>query len=134
MRTNSAKKAVDTPKNKGGRPPKQIDLDQVKQLAALQCTDWEICSVLGISQDTFARRKADPEFAQMMEQGKAMGKLSLRRAHFKLAQTNPAVHIFACKNWLGMSDKVDVVGEDVGDKARQLLDAVKAMIDTETDK
>lgn len=112
MRTNSAKKAVDTPKNKGGRPPKQIDLNQVKQLAALQCTDSEICSVLGVSQDTFARRKADPEFAQAIVDGKEMGKVSLRRMQWNMAKGNATLLIWLGKNYLNQRDSFDDESRD----------------------
>ena len=129
---NKLEKQSERPKNLGGRPFKEIDMAQVKSLASLHCTDAEMCAVLGISTDTLARRKLDPEFMAVIENGRAMGKLSLRRAHFKLAQTNPAVHIFACKNWLGMSDKPEEDGPVPMDKARRIkeaLDAIDGAID-----
>lgn len=112
MRSNSEKKASETPRNKVGRPPKQIDLNQVKQLAALQCTDVEICSVLGVSVDTFARRKADPDFAEAISAGKEMGKVSLRRMQWNLAKGNAALLIFLGKNYLSQRDKPEDEGGD----------------------
>jgi hypothetical protein len=119
--------------DKGGRPPKEINLDQLKQLAAIQCTDEEICAVLGISPDTLARRKEDPEFAEIIDQGKLMGKVSLRRAHFKLAQSNPAVHIFACKNLLKMTDRLEDTGPIPQDQARRIKEALDAIDNAVTD-
>lgn len=112
MRTIPTKKAEDATKNKGGRPPKQIDLNQVKQLAALQCTDSEIRSVLGVSKDTFIRRKADPEFAQAIADGKEMGKVSLRRMQWNLAKNSTAMLIFMGKNYLNQRDKPEDEGGD----------------------
>jgi hypothetical protein len=34
-------------KNKGGRPKKEINLEQLEALAMIQCTDEEIAAVLG---------------------------------------------------------------------------------------
>jgi hypothetical protein len=129
MRTTSGKKGYVKRENPPGRPPKEIDLVQLKKLAEIQCTEPEMCLILGISQDTMARRKADPEFAAILERGRAMGKMSLRRAHFKLAMSNPAVHIFACKNLLGMTDKPDDGGPIPQDQARRIKQALDAIDD-----
>jgi hypothetical protein len=110
-----------------GRPPKDIDLKQLEDLASIQCTETEMCLILGISQDTMTRRKADPEFALIIERGRARGKMSLRRTHFQLAQTNPAVHIFACKNLLGMTDKPEEAGPIPLDQARRIKAALDAI-------
>ena len=40
-----------------GRKPVNIDLEQVEKLAAIQCTEAEIASVLGVSVRTIERRK-----------------------------------------------------------------------------
>jgi hypothetical protein len=128
MRSDSDKNPLDeNGKPIRGRPPKEIDIKQLENLAAIQCTEPEMCLILGISQDTMARRKADPEFAEILTRGRAMGKLSLRRAHFKLAMSNPAVHIFACKNLLGMSDKPDDGGPIPMDQARRIKEALDAI-------
>jgi hypothetical protein len=127
MRSDEDKKPFDRRHNNPGRPPKEIDLKQLENLAAIQCTEPEMCLILGISQDTMARRKADPEFAEILTRGRAMGKLSLRRAHFQLAMSNPAVHIFACKNLLGMSDRPDDGGPIPMDQARRIKEALDAI-------
>lgn len=127
MRTKKIKSLEDGQKDKGGRPPIEIDMKLLKELASIQCTEAEMCAILGVSQDTFARRKADPEFAQILENGRLHGKVSLRRAHFRLAMTNPAVHIFACKNLLGMTDKPDESGPIPQDQARRIKEALDAM-------
>ena len=109
--TNKAAKPADTPKRGRGRPPKELDIDLVKKLAEIQCTDQEIAAVCGVSIDTIARRKANPEFAQALEDGKLIGKQSLRRIQWNLAQTNASMAIFMGKNYLGQTDKTEQVIE-----------------------
>src|SRR5271155_2875997 len=88
-----------------GRKPVNIDLEQVEKLAAIQCTESEIASVLGVSERTIERRKHQPDFAEAMARGKAKGRMSLRRSLWALAQKgNPAGNIFLAKNLLGYKD------------------------------
>lgn len=64
---------------RSGRKPMKIDLEQVEKLCGLQCTDEELASFFGVSVSTTERRKNNPAFAAAMAQGKAKGRLSLRR-------------------------------------------------------
>jgi hypothetical protein len=96
---------------KGGKRPKagrkrvNIDLDQVEKLAAIQCTEAEIASVLGVSERTIERRKHQPDFAEAIARGKARGRVSLRRNLWTLANKGqPAANIFLAKNLLGYKD------------------------------
>ena len=88
-----------------GRKKVNINLEDVEKLAALQCTEAEIASFLGVSLRTIERRKSQPAFAEAMEKGKARGRVSLRRSLWALAQKgNPAANIFLAKNLLGYKD------------------------------
>ena len=90
-----------------GRKPVNIDLEQVEKLAAIQCTEAEIASVLGVSIRTIERRKQQPDFAEAMERGKARGRVSLRRNLWSLANKGqPAANIFLAKNLLGYRDYI----------------------------
>jgi hypothetical protein len=90
---------------RAGRKPVHIDLEQVEKLAAIQCTEAEIASVIGVSERTIERRKQQPDFAEAMARGKARGRVSLRRSLWALAQKgNPAGNIFLAKNLLGYKD------------------------------
>jgi len=92
---------------RAGRKPVNIDLEQVEKLAAIQCTEAEIASVLGVSVRTIERRKQHSDFAEAMERGKARGRVSLRRNLWSLANKGqPAANIFLAKNILGMKDYV----------------------------
>lgn len=88
-----------------GRKAVHIDLEQVEKLAAIQCTEVEIASVLGVSVRTIERRKQQADFAEAMERGKARGRVSLRRNLYSLANKGqPAANIFLAKNILGYKD------------------------------
>jgi hypothetical protein len=100
-----------------GRKPVNIDLEQVEKLAAIQCTEAEIASVLGVSERTIERRKQQPDFAEAMARGKARGRVSLRRNLWSLANKGqPAANIFLAKNLLGYKDYVanELSGPDGG--------------------
>lgn len=84
-----------------GRPKLQLDEDQLRKLAELQCNLTEIAYVMGCSKDTLRKNYQD-----VIDQGYAMGKVKLRRAMFRNATelNHAAVQIFLAKNLLGMSD------------------------------
>ena len=102
------------PKRKVGRPQKELDLGQIKQLAAIQCTEEEIAAVMEVGLNTIRRRKAsDPAFAEAMEAGKAHGRVSIRRQQYKVAMNgNVAMLIWLGKQVLGQRDKFDDVMAD----------------------
>lgn len=102
-------------KNKGGRPVLEVDWDLAERMAAIHCTDAEIAAVVGISLETFKRRKLDPEIADRLERARANGKASLRRIQWKLAESgNAALAIWLGKNLLGQREpeRFDAAGED----------------------
>lgn len=99
------------------RPRKEIDKIDFESLLAIQCTQEEIKAFIEaktgetISIDTIERwckRTYNKSFAEISDEKRAIGKIGLRRAGFALAKKNPAVHIFYCKNYLGMTDKQEV--------------------------
>jgi hypothetical protein len=97
-------------KNKGGRPRAEINIEQVKTLAGLNCTEQEIAAVLGITHRTWIRhKKQDPELEEMVEQGKLTGNASLRRTQWQTAMDgNVTMQIWLGKNRLGQSDKQQI--------------------------
>ena len=97
-------------KNKGGRPAKEIDKNIFEKLCAIQCTKEEICSVLDISQSTLLRwcKTTYKEcFETIYKKKSEIGKSSLRRMQFKLAEKYPAMAIFLGKQYLGQRDVVE---------------------------
>jgi len=85
------------------RPRKQIDPDQVRRLAMINCTMVEIAAVVGCSVDTIERR-----FADVVKEGHEQGKSSLKRMMWESCQKgNVSMMIFLSKQMLGYSDKVE---------------------------
>jgi len=90
------------------RPEARIDLGELEKLCGMQCTDEEIAAFFGVSTRTIERRRLVRKFNEAMEQGKAKGRVSVRRALFKLANAgNVAAAIFLSKNLLGYKDVVN---------------------------
>ena len=94
-----------------GRPKKQIDQKTFEGLCGIQCTQSEICDFFDITDKTlnsWCKRTYGESFSEVFNKKRNKGKISLRRAGFELAKKNPSVHIFYCKNFLGMSDKQEI--------------------------
>jgi hypothetical protein len=90
------------------RPEAKIDLAELEKLAGMQCTNEEIAAFFGISTRTIVRRCRTEKFRDIIEQGRAKGRVSVRRALFKLANAgNVAAAIFLSKNLLGYKDVVN---------------------------
>src|SRR5215471_13030973 len=90
------------------RPEAKIDVAELEKLAGMQCTNEEIGAFFGVSSRTIERRCRNPKFREAIEQGRAKGRVSVRRALFKLANAgNVAAAIFLSKNLLGYRDVVN---------------------------
>ena len=104
-------KQVDTPR-KMGSPRKPIDKTEFEKLCALQCTLEEVCGWFGITDvtlNTWCKENYEGRtFSEVFAEKRVAGKISLRRNMFQLASKNATMAIFLAKNWLGMSDNVEV--------------------------
>jgi hypothetical protein len=90
------------------RPEAKIDLAELEKLAGMQCTNDEIAAFFGVSTRTIERRCRAQSFRDAIDQGRAKGRVSVRRALFKLANAgNVAAAIFLSKNLLGYKDVVN---------------------------
>jgi hypothetical protein len=82
------------------RPKKDIDIEQVRKLAAIQCSYAEMASVLGCNESTLTRR-----FAQVIKEGRDQGRMSLKRKQYEVAMGgNTSMLIWLGKNVLGQRD------------------------------
>lgn len=92
-----------------GRPRIEVNWEDVDKLCAIQCTEEEIAQFLRISVDTLALRCQEDHgmnFPEYFAQKRGVGKVSLRRSQWKLAQEgNPTMNIWLGKQYLGQSDK-----------------------------
>jgi hypothetical protein len=105
-----------TTKNKGGRPRKAIDWEQLEKLCAIHCTGEECASVLGVSYDALndaIKRKGYSGFPEYFKKYSGPGKASLRRMQFRAAESgNATMLIWLGKQYLGQRDyKYEPLGE-----------------------
>ena len=101
-----------------GRPRKEIDKKSFESLCGIQCTQEEVCQFFDITDKTlnrWCRSTYGKTFSEVFAQKRGLGRISLRRAGFNMAQKNPAVHIFYAKNFLGMTDKQEQIITTVED-------------------
>ncbi len=73
----------------------------------MQCTDEEIAHWFSVTTKTIERRRKEPEFAEVMERGKAKGRISLRRQQLKLLEAgNATMGVWLGKQYLGQTDEI----------------------------
>lgn len=118
--------------SKAGRPRKEIDKETFEKLCAFQCTKEEISGWFEVSDDTIERwckREYKENFAVVFAKKREKGKISLRRAQFRLAEKSAAMAIFLGKNYLGQRDAVETEFNPQSlQKARELLEGVESAI------
>ena len=104
---------TDGRRRKRGRPPVEIDLTLVEELAAIGSTDDEIAAVLRVSTDTIGRRKKNPAFLEALEAGRGRGRVTLRRLQWQSASTgNTTMLVWLGKQMLGQRDKREDTAAD----------------------
>jgi len=128
-------------KNKGGRPKiqanwdriqKEVDMNQVLSLIEIQATAEEIAGFFRVSADTLDRRLKEElgcGFAELKKRlgDGAKGKASLRRAQFKMAETNSTMAIWLGKQYLGQTDHEKQTADAISSAATGIIDAADKM-------
>src|ERR1700730_13359284 len=85
----------------------KIDLTELEKLSSLQCTDEEIAAWFGVTTRTLERRRKVKKFAEVMEKGKAKGRISVRRMQMRLLEKgNATMGVWLGKQILGQTDQV----------------------------
>lgn len=80
----------------------------MEQLCELQCTHEELATYFRVSTRTIERLASTPTVAEIIERGRALGRISLRRQQFKLLRKgNSTIAIWLGKQMLGQRDKLD---------------------------
>lgn len=117
-------------RNGAGRKPVHIDLLELEKLCVLHCTDGEIAAWFGVSTRTIEMRRKQPEFADVMERGKARGRISVRRAQMKLLEAgNATIAVWLGKQLLGQRDVTPVeVSGPGGEAVKVSLEAFDAIV------
>ena len=111
-----------------GRPKKELDVENFKKLCGMQCTLAEIAGFFDCSEDTIERwckREFKNTFAEVYKVHSASGKITLRRAQFKLAEKSAAMAIFLGKQYLGQKDTIEVEDTDSLVRLDEILKSVK---------
>jgi hypothetical protein len=94
----------------------KIDLAELERLCMMQCTDEEIAGWFGVTTRTIERRRNNPKFAEIMERGKAKGRISVRRQQLRLLEAgNATMGVWLGKQILGQTDQIrhDIRGNAV---------------------
>jgi hypothetical protein len=74
----------------------------------MQATDEEIAAWFGVSTRTIERRRKVRKFADVMDRGRAKGRLSVRRMQMKLLEAgNATMGVWLGKQYLGQTDQVE---------------------------
>src|SRR3977135_1233752 len=85
----------------------KIDLAELERLSAMQCTDEEVAAWFGVTTRTIERRRKNAKFAEVMNRGRAKGRISVRRAQLKLLEAgNATMGVWLGKNILGQVDEI----------------------------
>ena len=96
---------------KTGRPKAEISQTEFEKLCAMQATEQEICDWFGVTDKTLSRWCGEvygKTFSEVFRQKRGVGKISLRRTQFHLAEKSPAMAIWLGKQYLGQKDEVTV--------------------------
>lgn len=103
--------------NKGGRPKKEVNWQQVDQMCALHCTGEEQASILGMSYEALNYKCKEAHgigFLDYFKQKSANGRMSLRRRQYTAAMDgNTTMLVWLGKNWLGQRDVADDSARDI---------------------
>lgn len=93
------------------RPRIKIDKENFEKLCGLQCTKDEIAGFFNCSEDTierFCQREYKENFAVVFAQKRTIGKISLRRSQWRMAESNVTMAIWLGKQYLGQSDQQEI--------------------------
>ena len=93
------------------RPRIEIDKSQFEKLCSIQCTVEEIAGYFDCSRDTVERwckREYKEDFATVFSKKRGVGKISLRRSQFRMAETNPTMAIWLGKQYLGQTERQEI--------------------------
>lgn len=125
------------------RPRKQIDKKDFESLLTIQCSLAEVTAFFdhklnGCSEDTIERwckRTYKKSFAEVSAIKKELGKISIRRAQFRMMERNPAALIWVSKQYLGQTDRQEIITNTITDNTRaEVAKMIEKVGEYETDK
>lgn len=108
------------------RPRIEIDRTQFEKLCSMQCTVNEIAGFFDCSVDTIERwckREYKEGFADIYGKKRELGRISLRRTQWKMAEHNVSMAIWLGKQYLGQAERQDVAITKIDDdSSREMAD------------
>lgn len=111
------------------RPRKEIDQKQFENLCGLQCTKEEICGFFCTTDKTlenWCRRTYKAGFSEVFKQKRGIGKISLRRSQWRLAEKNANMAIWLGKQYLDQKDHIEATnGGEIEVRMRALADIIE---------
>ena len=93
-----------------GRPKKEIDQRQFEKFCGLQCTLEEICAFFDVTDktlDRWCKETYGKLFSEVFKEKRGLGKISLRRNQWRLAEKSATMAIWLGKQYLGQKDQVE---------------------------
>jgi len=100
---------------KSGVIGNNIDKTQFETLCSMMCSQEEICAVFNVSDETL-RNWCKENYGETVEKVASrfrnVGKSSLRRTQFKLAEKNTQMAIWLGKQYLNQTDKIENTSEE----------------------
>ena len=97
------------------RPKKEINQREFEALCGFQCTEEEICNFFNVTDKTLTRwckETYDLSFSEVFKVKRNIGKISLRRSQWKLAEKNATMSIWLGKQYLGQKEKLPDIGDE----------------------
>jgi len=106
------------PKDSKNEERPELTPHNLGAIAALQCTQEEAASFFKVSKRTIIRKLKQPKFLRAWEEGKARGRMSLRRLQWRHASGNGSSAVAMTKHlsaqWLNERDRVELAGSNGG--------------------
>lgn len=112
------------------RPRKPIDKTEFEKLCGLQCTKEEICGWFDVTDKTLAKwckETYQEDFSVVFGEKRGLGKISLRRAQFRLAEKSAAMAIWLGKQYLGQKDTVEYNDKELFERLDSVLREIKGV-------
>lgn len=80
----------------------------------LHCTDQEIANYFGVTTERIEQERKSPQFAEVMERGKAKGKIAIRRGQMRLLEKGSStMGVLLGRQILGQQDEVEATHQPV---------------------
>ena len=83
---------------------------------------------MGVTDDTlnkWCKKEYGTTFSEVFKQKRELGKMSLRRKQWKLADKSAPMAIFLGKQYLGQRDAIEIEDKDSLDRLDEILKSVK---------